>query len=109
ECPMQPAPSRLRQLGGRLARMEWLLPRKDLLGGKYPPGNARPQAENRERQTIALREAEEPSKNLLELRLGVLVLQELIGRQHGDAVPRADLVAERAADAAGKIDGADLE
>ena len=39
----------------------------------------------------------------------VFVLEELIGGDHGDAVPGADLVAERAADAAGEVDGADLE
>ena len=36
-------------------------------------------------------------------------MQELIGGNHGDAVPRADLVAECAADTAGEIDGADLK
>jgi len=39
----------------------------------------------------------------------VFVLEELIGGDHGDAVPGADLVAEGAADAAGEIDGADLK
>ena len=46
---------------------------------------------------------------LLEFFRRVRVLQELVGRQHGDAIPRADLVAERAADAAGEVDRADLE
>ena len=46
---------------------------------------------------------------LLELLDRVLVLEELVGRDHRDAVPRADLVAERAADAAGKVDRADLK
>src|SRR5687767_11631161 len=43
------------------------------------------------------------------LRHGLLVLKELIGGDHGDAVPGADLVTERTADAAGEIDGADLK
>jgi len=36
-------------------------------------------------------------------------LEELIGGDHGDAVPGTDLMAESAADAAGEVDGADLE
>jgi hypothetical protein len=44
-----------------------------------------------------------------ELRRRVLVLQKLIRRDHRDAIPRADLVAQRAADAAGEVDRADLE
>ena len=40
---------------------------------------------------------------------GLLVLKELIRGDHRNAVPRADLVAQRAADAAGEVDGADLE
>jgi hypothetical protein len=43
------------------------------------------------------------------LRDRLIVLEELIGRNHGDAIPGADLVAEGAANAAGEIDGADLE
>ena len=43
------------------------------------------------------------------LRNRLLILKELIGGNHGDAIPRANLVAERAADAAGQIDGADLK
>jgi len=43
------------------------------------------------------------------LGLGVFVLEELVGGDHGDAVPGADLVAEGAADAAREVDGADLE
>ena len=39
----------------------------------------------------------------------LLILQELVGRNHGDAVPRTNLVAQRATDAAGKVDGADLK
>ena len=46
---------------------------------------------------------------LFQLRFGVLVLDELIGRDHRDAVPRAHLVAQRASDAAGEVDRADLE
>ena len=46
---------------------------------------------------------------LLEFFRRVRVLQELVGWNHRDAIPRADLVAERAADAAGEVDGADLE
>ena len=38
---------------------------------------------------------------LRELRTGLFVLEELVGGDHGDAVPGADLVAEGAADAAG--------
>ena len=49
------------------------------------------------------------SRELFQLRNGIRVLQKLIRRQHGDAVPRADLVAERATDAAGEVDRADLE
>src|SRR5438874_10837 len=45
----------------------------------------------------------------LELLHRVLILQELIRRDHRDAVPRADLVAQGAADAAREIDRADLE
>jgi len=40
---------------------------------------------------------------------GVLVLQELIRRDHRDAIPRADLVTQCAADASGEIDRADLK
>ncbi len=36
-------------------------------------------------------------------------MQELIGGEHGDAVPGADLVTETTADATGQIDGADLK
>ena len=43
-----------------------------------------------------------------QLRLGVLVLEELVGREHRDAVPGANLVAEGAADTAGEVDRADL-
>ncbi len=43
------------------------------------------------------------------LRNRLLVLEELIGGDHGYTVPWADLMAEGAADAAGEIDGADLE
>ena len=43
------------------------------------------------------------------LRNRLLILQELIRWNHRDAIPRADLMAEGAADAAGEIDGADLE
>jgi len=39
----------------------------------------------------------------------LFILKELIGGDHGDAVPGADLMAERAADTAGKVDGANLE
>ena len=46
---------------------------------------------------------------LFELRRRVLVLQKLVRRDHRDAVPRADLVAECAADAAREVDRADLE
>src|SRR5438552_2503708 len=49
------------------------------------------------------------ARGLLKLRLGVFVLKELIRRQHGDAVPRTNLMAQRAADATGEVDGADLE
>ena len=48
-------------------------------------------------------------QSLLELRFDVVVLQELIGRKHRDAVPRADLMAERAADATREVDRADLK
>ena len=41
--------------------------------------------------------------------VSILVLEELVGRDHRDAIPRADLMAERAADAAGQVDGADLK
>ena len=44
-----------------------------------------------------------------QLLLSILVLQKLIRRQHRDAVPRAHLVAQGAADAAREVDGADLE
>ena len=46
---------------------------------------------------------------LRQLRDGLFVLEELVGGDHGDAVPGADLVAEGAADTAGEVDGADLE
>ena len=46
---------------------------------------------------------------LCKLRHSLLVLQELIRRDHRDAIPWADLMAQRAADAAGEVDGADLE
>ncbi len=46
---------------------------------------------------------------LFELRLHIVVLDELIRRKHRDAVPRADLVTERTADAAGEVDRADLK
>src|SRR5882762_9191291 len=46
---------------------------------------------------------------LRHLRNRLLILQELIGWDHRDAIPRADLVAEGAADAAGEVDGADLK
>ena len=46
---------------------------------------------------------------LFELRHRVLILQELIRRQHRDAIPRAHLVAQRAPDAAGEIDRANLK
>jgi len=46
---------------------------------------------------------------LRELGLGVVVLQELVGREHRDAIPGADLVTKRAANAAGEVDRADLE
>ena len=49
------------------------------------------------------------SRTLFQLLDHILVLQELIGGDHGDAVPRADLVAQGAADAAGEVDGAGLE
>jgi hypothetical protein len=49
------------------------------------------------------------SERLCDLRHGLIILQELIGGNHRDAVPGADLVAEGAANAAGKVDGADLE
>src|SRR3954467_1420663 len=49
------------------------------------------------------------AERLFELRRRVGILEELIRRQHGDAVPRANLVAQRAADAAREVDGADLE
>ena len=45
----------------------------------------------------------------LQLLHRVLILQELIRRDHRDAVPRADLVAQGAADAAREIDRADLK
>lgn len=38
----------------------------------------------------------------------ILILQELIRRQHRNAVPRAHLMAKGAADAAGEINRADL-
>ena len=44
-----------------------------------------------------------------QLRRRLLVLKELIGRDHRDAIPWTNLVAQRAADAAGKVDRADLE
>ena len=47
--------------------------------------------------------------HLFELFDGLFVLQELIGGDHGDAIPGADLVAEGAADTAGEVDGAGLE
>ena len=46
---------------------------------------------------------------LFELFDGLLILHELIGGDHGDAIPGADLMAEGAADAAGEVDGAGLE
>ena len=46
---------------------------------------------------------------LFELLDRLFVLHELIRGDHGDAVPGADLVAKRAADAPGEIDGAGLE
>ncbi len=49
------------------------------------------------------------TRGLFQLLDCVFVLQELIGGEHGDAIPGADLVAEGAADAAGEVDGADLE
>src|SRR5437868_2241390 len=45
----------------------------------------------------------------LQLLHRVFVLQKLIGGDHGDAIPWADLMAQRAADAAGEVDRADLE
>ena len=35
-------------------------------------------------------------------------MKELIGRDHGNAIPWADLMAQRAADTAGQVDGAGL-
>ena len=55
---------------------------------------------------IANRKSQIPSRQLL---FSILVLQKLIRRDHGDAIPGADLVAEGAADTTGKIDGADLK
>ena len=43
------------------------------------------------------------------LRCGLLVLQELVRRQHRDAIPWTDLMAQRASDAARKIDRANLK
>ena len=44
-----------------------------------------------------------------ELRRRLLVLEELVRRDHRDAIPRADLVTQRAANAAGEVDRADLK
>jgi hypothetical protein len=52
---------------------------------------------------------EEICSALFQLLHRVLILQELIRGDHRDAIPRADLVAERAADAAGEVDRADLK
>jgi hypothetical protein len=48
-------------------------------------------------------------RRLGELRNRLGVLEELIGGDHRDAIPRADLVAEGTANAAGEVDGADLK
>ena len=46
---------------------------------------------------------------LFQLSGRLRVLEELVGGDHRDAVPGADLMAEGAADAAGEVDRADLE
>ena len=43
------------------------------------------------------------------LRNRLLILKELISGDHRDAIPRANLVAERAADASWQVDRADLK
>ena len=81
-------------------------------GSVAPTGRVRSAAcglENERPWKIRAHSSAKPQAALLQLFRRLLVVQELVGGDHRDAVPRADLVAQRAADAARQVDRADLE